>query len=199
MFGLGRIGSADLVGQLDVDGWQAQLGEGEGLAVGGHTMRAFFACMYYAGMRPAEVSGLHAQDCHLPKRGWGRLVLTDSRPQTNKRWTDSGEAHDTRGLKHRATQDTRPVPIPPELVAIIREHLDEFGAAEDGRLFRTRTGATHQLRRLLAGRPRPGPAPPPGRLAPRGPTVRPAARGRLTLAQRWGVRSRGGRTRRTRR
>ncbi|MBB4916882.1 hypothetical protein [Streptosporangium saharense] len=29
------------------------------------------------------------------------------------------------------------MPIPPELVAILREHLDEFGAHEDGRLFRT--------------------------------------------------------------
>jgi integrase len=30
------------------------------------------------------------------------------------------------------------VPIPPELVAILHEHLGEFGAAPDGRLFRTR-------------------------------------------------------------
>jgi integrase len=111
-----------------------------GRPANGRKMRAFFACMYFAGMRPAEVSGLRAQDCHLPDQGWGRLVLTDSRPQTNKRWTDSGESQDTRGLKHRAEQDTRPVPIPPDLVAILREYLEEFGAAEDGRLFRTRTG-----------------------------------------------------------
>ncbi|PRX45839.1 hypothetical protein B0I32_1462 [Nonomuraea fuscirosea] len=34
---------------------------------------------------------------------------------------------------------TRPVPIPPELVAILRTHLDTHGTAKDGRLFRTRT------------------------------------------------------------
>jgi integrase len=32
------------------------------------------------------------------------------------------------------------VPIPPELVTILREHIEEFGTADDGRLFRTATG-----------------------------------------------------------
>ena len=32
------------------------------------------------------------------------------------------------------------MPIPPELVAILREHLAEFGTAPDGRLFRTASG-----------------------------------------------------------
>jgi hypothetical protein len=32
------------------------------------------------------------------------------------------------------------VPIPPELVTILREHIEEFGTAADGRLFRTVTG-----------------------------------------------------------
>jgi len=30
----------------------------------------------------------------------------------------------------------RPVPIPPELVALLRRHLDRHGVAPDGRLFR---------------------------------------------------------------
>ncbi|MFI7626476.1 hypothetical protein [Microbispora rosea] len=30
---------------------------------------AFFACMYYAMMRPAEVSRLREADCHLPASG----------------------------------------------------------------------------------------------------------------------------------
>src|SRR5689334_4303791 len=54
--------------------------------------------------------------------------------------TDSGEAFDDRGLKHRAENDTRSVPIPPELVTILREHIEEFGTAADGRLFRSATG-----------------------------------------------------------
>lgn len=41
-----------------------------------------------------------------------------------------------RGLKHRAATDTRPVPSPPPLTEILHWHLDEFGTAPDGRLFR---------------------------------------------------------------
>lgn len=52
----------------------------------------------------------------------------------------SGQAHDDRGLKHRAEDEGRPVPIPPELVTILREHLGEFGAHGGGRLFRTLRG-----------------------------------------------------------
>ncbi|MEV4526074.1 site-specific integrase [Streptosporangium sp. NPDC049304] len=106
----------------------------------GRHLRGFFACLYFAGLRPAEALGLRKQDCHLPATGWGRLILAKSKPQTNKKWTDSGDAHDDRGLKHRAEDEGRPVPIPPELVAILREHIEEFGVHEDGRLFRTSRG-----------------------------------------------------------
>jgi integrase len=106
----------------------------------GRHLRAFFACMYFAALRPGEVKALHAGGCYLPASGWGRLTLSRSRPQANKRWTDSGEAFDDRGLKHRANDDTRSVPIPPELVTILREHVEEFGTAADGRLFRTVNG-----------------------------------------------------------
>lgn len=34
----------------------------------------------------------------------------------------------------------RTVPIPPELVQLLREHLEGFGTAEDGRLFRATRG-----------------------------------------------------------
>jgi len=106
----------------------------------GRHLRAFFACLYFAGLRPAEALGLRLQDCHLPESGWGRLIISRSKPQANKRWTDTGKAHDDRGLKHRAQGEGRVVPIPPELVAMLREHIDEFGVHKDGRLFRTRRG-----------------------------------------------------------
>ncbi len=32
------------------------------------------------------------------------------------------------------------MPIPPELVAILRDHIDRHGVTADGRLFRTRAG-----------------------------------------------------------
>lgn len=106
----------------------------------GPRLRAMFACMYFAGLRPAEAAGLRRQDCELPATGWGLITLKKTRPQTNKRYTDSGETFDDRGLKHRDDDLVRPVPIPPELVAILRDHLDAFGTAEDGRLFVTSGG-----------------------------------------------------------
>ncbi|MEU8381973.1 tyrosine-type recombinase/integrase [Streptosporangium sp. NPDC048865] len=106
----------------------------------GRRLMALFACMYYAGIRPGEAVALRKQDCRLPATGWGRLSLDVSRPEVNTRWTDSGDAHEARGLKHRAQEDTRPVPIPPVLVRILREHLDEFGTAKDGRLFQSERG-----------------------------------------------------------
>ncbi|MEV4076676.1 tyrosine-type recombinase/integrase [Nonomuraea fuscirosea] len=105
----------------------------------GAMLMAMFACMYFGGLRPAEAAGLREKDCHLPASGWGLLTLEKTAPQSNKRFTDSGKAHDERGLKHRDAKTTRPVPIPPELVAILRTHLDTHGTAKDGRLFRTRT------------------------------------------------------------
>ncbi|GAA2476612.1 site-specific integrase [Streptomyces thermolineatus] len=106
----------------------------------GHHLRAFFACIYYAGMRPAEVADLKAVDCHLPGKGWGELVLSGSRPGIASGWTDSGKPYDERGLKRRARRTTRPVPVPPVLVTLLQDHLAEFGTAADGRVFRAARG-----------------------------------------------------------
>lgn len=106
----------------------------------GEHMRAMFACMYYAGLRPAEALGLREADCYLPEEGWGTLTLEQTRPEAGKQWTDSGEIHDDRGLKHRAEKETRAVPIPPELVTILLAHIEKQGTASDGRLFRTSRG-----------------------------------------------------------
>ncbi|MFC8569069.1 tyrosine-type recombinase/integrase [Streptomyces sp. NPDC057245] len=106
----------------------------------GRRLRAFFGCLYYAAMRPGEALGLRRSDCTLPASGWGRIELTETRPTAGKAWTDSGEAHDRRGLKQRADGEVRIVPIPPPLVRLLREHLEEFGTAEDGRLFSSERG-----------------------------------------------------------
>ncbi|MGW0058383.1 tyrosine-type recombinase/integrase [Streptosporangium sandarakinum] len=103
----------------------------------GGRLHGMFACMYYAALRPEEAAGLRRQNCDLPEEGWGLLTVEKARPQANKRWTDSGETHDSRGLKHRAKDDTREIPIPPVLVAILRAHIDRYGVAGDGRLFCT--------------------------------------------------------------
>ncbi|WAL93641.1 hypothetical protein [Streptomyces sp. Je 1-369] len=62
----------------------------------GPHLEAFFGCMYYAAMRPAEVIHLRLEQCHLPETGWGMLNLA---------------------------------------------HIERFGVAPDGRLFRNQAGS----------------------------------------------------------
>jgi integrase len=106
----------------------------------GAHLYAFFATSYYSAARPAEVLALREKDCALPETGWGELALGESRPAAGKRWTDSGEVHDRRSLKHRGVKDVRIVPIPQVLVDILRAHLRTYGAGPDGRLFRSPNG-----------------------------------------------------------
>jgi len=103
-------------------------------------MVGFFACMYYAALRPGEVLHLREQDCTLPEAGWGELLLTGSTQYTGASWGDNGNAVEDRALKHRASRSTRRVPACPELVRILRHHLDTYACGLDGRLFVTRTG-----------------------------------------------------------
>lgn len=78
---------------------------------------------------------LREQSLFLPGRGWGELVLEESRPDAGREWTDSGRHRDERQLKHRARGETRRVPSPRELTALLHQHMARFGVAEDGRLF----------------------------------------------------------------
>ncbi|MER7514826.1 tyrosine-type recombinase/integrase [Streptomyces sp. NPDC126499] len=110
----------------------------------GRHLAAFFGCLYYAGARPGELVGIRLQDFELPRRGWGLVRLRESRARSGSSWTDSGEAHDRRGLKHRTRKTVRHVPIPPELVAMLRWHVTLYGTHADGRLFRTARGGMVQ-------------------------------------------------------
>lgn len=103
-------------------------------------LEAFYACMYYAALRPAEALHLNACDLVLPNASWGELLLTGSTQQTGTAWNDGDGSRENRGLKHRPRAETRIVPACPDLVTILRRHLDEFGTGPDGRLFVTRTG-----------------------------------------------------------
>lgn len=106
-----------------------------GVSPSGARLVAFYSCLYYAGMRPSEAAWLRETDCYLPDLGWGRIVLWETAPYVGRGWTDDGAVREVRGLKHRAREETRPVPIPPILVRRLRAHLDQFGTAPDGRLF----------------------------------------------------------------
>lgn len=103
-------------------------------------LEAFYACMYYAALRPAEALHLRDRDCVLPDEEWGELLLTGSIQQTGTAWNDDSVSRENRGLKHRGRNDIRIVPACPDLVTILRRHLDEFGTGAGGQLFVTRTG-----------------------------------------------------------
>jgi integrase len=116
----------------------------------GERFVAFYGCMYYAMMRPSEVVALTRDGCTLPSRGWGYLTFADSSPAAGSAFTDDGQVHEHRGLKgrsrgrtgdaQRSRRPVRKVPIPPELVSLLRQHLDRFGTDEEGRLFRSEQG-----------------------------------------------------------
>ena len=114
----------------------------------GPRFQAFYGCMFYAMMRPSEVAALTREGCHLPETGWGHLIFADSSPAAGKAYTDDGQVHEHRGLKGRtkgrpsprARRPVRKVPIPPELVRAPARPHPAFGAAPDGRLFRSENG-----------------------------------------------------------
>lgn len=113
------------------------------------SLEAFFACLYYAGLRPAEARHLRKADLTLPASGWGELTLRGSTQAGGSAWTDAGSADEDRSLKHRVSTQVRLVPAHPELVAILLRHLDAFACSPDGRLFVVRAG--------IGGRPLPSP------------------------------------------
>jgi integrase len=55
-----------------------------------------------------------------------------------------GTARQERGLKHRADHETRTIPIPPELVKLLRAHIKRCGTTPDGRIFQTARGGILQ-------------------------------------------------------
>jgi integrase len=108
----------------------------------GPMLVAFFAVMYYAGLRPEEAISLRMDDVILPDetqgeqedQAWGELHLRSATPDTGADWTDDGSARERRQLKHRPEGDTRIVPVHPELTRLLIDHL-ALGTAPDGRLF----------------------------------------------------------------
>ncbi|MFC3994574.1 tyrosine-type recombinase/integrase [Nocardiopsis sediminis] len=108
---------------------------------------AFFGIAALTGMRPGELRALRADEVtwpqHMPKGsrpGWGRLTASSSRADIGELWTDDGGRVQARELKQRGEDEVRPIPLPPEGAALLRWHLDEFGAAPDGRLFSLEEG-----------------------------------------------------------
>jgi integrase len=115
-----------------------------GLSGRGEHLEAFYGCLYYAALRPSEAVMLRESDLHLPRNGWGRIVLAASASRAGTAWTDDGTARQERGLKHRAEHETRTIPVPPELVKLLRAHIKRYGTTPDGRVFQTSRGGILQ-------------------------------------------------------
>ena len=76
---------------------------------------------------------LREADLHLPKKGWGRIGLAASASRAGTARTDHGTAH-----------ETRTIPIPPELVRLLRANIKRYGTTHDGRIFQTARGGILQ-------------------------------------------------------
>src|SRR5262249_50843372 len=101
----------------------------------GPRLVAFFGCLYFAAMRPEEAVGLAKHNLAPPREGWGKFHPEVAEPHARKERTDSRHNRDRGQLKQRVLGETRTVPCPPELTALIWEHIDLFGFGPDGRLF----------------------------------------------------------------
>ncbi|MFF7879503.1 hypothetical protein ACH40F_13540 [Streptomyces sp. NPDC020794] len=73
---------------------------------GGMRPHAFFATLYYCGLRPEETVAMRVKDVTLPGRDdgdqWCELLVRTATPEVVKQWTDTGEIHEERDLKGRA-------------------------------------------------------------------------------------------------
>jgi integrase len=104
----------------------------------GKRLKAFYGCLYYAALRPEEAIALRKVNIvSLPEQEeeWGEFLLTDSQTRSGSRWSDDGSVRPHRELKHRAEGETRTVPIHPDLVKLLRDHIAEFGTGPGGRIF----------------------------------------------------------------
>jgi len=109
----------------------------------GPRLKALYGCMYYGMLRPSEAASLLLDECTLPDTGWGLLEFSEITSAAGRDWTDDGEVHEARAPKGGPRNAIRRVPIPPVLVAMIREHVELHGTAPDGRLFRTYRGGIY--------------------------------------------------------
>ena len=92
---------------------------------GSKTYRVMTAVAYYAGLRPSEVVMLRVRSAELPAEGWGRLDVTEA----DISFDEPGEPK----------TGPRSVPIPPVLVAMLREWVEQNELSSPERLlFRTR-------------------------------------------------------------
>ncbi|MFD5732329.1 tyrosine-type recombinase/integrase [Streptomyces sioyaensis] len=103
----------------------------------GQRLQAFFATLYFTGLRPEEAVALRVSDLVVPTSGegqWADIVVHAAEPEIGRTWTDSGTRHDQRRLKARAEGETRIVPCPPSLSTLLRARIQEASLLPEDRL-----------------------------------------------------------------
>jgi integrase len=115
----------------------------------GPRLAAFFAVLYYAGLRPEEAVNLRRENITIPQLVlndqteeweepadyWGALHFCSAAPEVGAEWTDDGARRELRRLKGRAEGEWRRVPVAPPLTRILRQHFKTTGAGPAGRVF----------------------------------------------------------------
>jgi integrase len=93
---------------------------------GSKTYKVMTAVAYYGGLRPSEVVMLRVRSTELPTSGWGRLDVTEA----DISFDEPGEPK----------TGPRSVPIPPVLVSMLSDWIEQNGYTDpDQLLFRTRS------------------------------------------------------------
>lgn len=110
-----------------------------GLRGDGRRCAALFALVGISGMRPSEAIGLKVDDLELPTSGWGLASVRGAITSPGGRYTTAGTPVESKGLKHRAQGSIRDVPLSPDVVAALRQHLAVFEPV-GGRLFSNGAG-----------------------------------------------------------
>jgi integrase len=110
---------------------------------------AFFAVIYYAGLRPEEAVNLRRENITLPPLvrndvtgeweepadNWGELRFCSASTEIGAEWTDDNTRREHRQLKSRPIGEWRRVPTAPPLTRILHSHLECFGTGKVGRVF----------------------------------------------------------------
>ena len=116
-----------------------------GLSDRGQHLEAFYACLYYAALRPSEAVMLRESRPAPAEAGVGedrpgRLRLPRrARPGPTT-------APPARNAASSTAPPTRPAPSPsrPNLVKLLRAHIKRYGTTPDGRIFQTARGGIIQ-------------------------------------------------------
>ena len=93
----------------------------------GPRLVALYGCMYYGMLQPSKAVSLLLDECESPAAGWGCLEFREVRSAAGREWTDDGEVHEVHKPKGGPKNSVRRVPIPPELVRLLREHVESYG------------------------------------------------------------------------